>query len=92
MFQHKMEEAGGKFDPSKCLLVVDDWMLPIGKAVFRLRGGHDNSYFLQELSQVMDITEMPRLRVGIGSEPVIRVHLRPLRRSDRVCANVLLAV
>jgi peptidyl-tRNA hydrolase len=83
LFQHKMEETGRKFDPSKCLLVVDDWMLPIGKAVFRLRGGHDTSYFLQEIAQVMDISEMPRLRVGIGSKP-LAISLC-LRRSDGVC-------
>ena len=91
MFQQKMEEAGRKFDPSKCLLVVDDWKLPIGKAVFRLRGGHDSSYFLQEASQAMDITEMPRLRVGIGSKQVLHAHLHAGCPSDRarVCVSVV---
>lgn len=94
LFKMKQDvtNTGEKLDPKKFLLVVDDCNLPIGKAVIRLRGGYGGSYFLEQMAQVIDIEEMPRLRVGVGGNARIISSIRKHRSYQPSCVRPVPAV
>ncbi len=51
---------------NRLLIVVDDLDLPLGKVRFRRRGGDAGHHGLASIIGVLQTSEFPRLRIGIG--------------------------
>jgi PTH1 family peptidyl-tRNA hydrolase len=54
--------------PSKCLVIVDDFNLPLGRLRFRRNGSDGGHNGLKSIIGYIGI-DFPRLRVGIGPRP-----------------------
>ncbi len=57
-----------KISPAETLVVVDDVALPLGKLRFRPSGSAGGHNGLKSLIEHFSTAEIPRLRIGIGSE------------------------
>ena len=53
--------------PEKCLVIVDDVNLSIGKIRFRSKGSAGGHHGLESIIGVLGTEDFPRLRIGIGS-------------------------
>ncbi len=51
----------------KCLVVVDDVNLPIGKIRFRSKGSAGGHHGLESIIGALGTEDFPRLRIGIGN-------------------------
>ena len=73
--------------PEELLAVCDDVNLPIGKIRMRPQGGAGGHHGLASCLEALDTTEMPRLRIGVGREPLPRdlaeFVLAPFSRDER---------
>lgn len=58
-----------KLTAGDCLIVVDDFNIPLGKIRFRKNGSHGGHNGLKSISSVLGSDDYPRLRVGIGPRP-----------------------
>jgi len=65
--------------PIDCLVVVDDFNLPLGRLRFRERGSDGGHNGLASIIETIETDDFPRLRLGIG----------PLADRDRVTEFVL---
>ena len=65
--------------PTECLVVVDDFNLPLGALRFRERGSDGGHNGLASIIETIETDDFPRLRLGIG----------PLADKDRVTEFVL---
>lgn len=50
----------------RCLVVYDDFQLPLGRARLRLSGSHGGHNGLRDILRQCDTADVPRLRFGIG--------------------------
>jgi len=56
--------------PQDFLIVYDDVMLPFGKLRARARGGAGGHHGMESIIAALGTEEIPRLRLGIGREPL----------------------
>lgn len=56
-----------RVSPEKCLVVVDDVNLPVGKIRFRSKGSAGGHHGLESIITVLGTGDFPRLRIGVGS-------------------------
>jgi PTH1 family peptidyl-tRNA hydrolase len=56
------------FGPREILVVVDDISLPVGSVRMRPAGGSGGHNGLEDISDWLDSSEFPRLRIGIGDD------------------------
>ena len=56
--------------PSNLLIVCDDVNLPLGTIRLRLHGGSGGHHGLQSCLDALGTEEIPRLRIGVGTEPL----------------------
>lgn len=57
-----------KIKPQNLLIVLDDLALPLGKLRLKLKGSDGGHNGLRSINEVLNTTEYPRLRFGIGNE------------------------
>ncbi len=55
--------------PKQILVVLDDAQLPLGKLRMRPKGSSGGHRGLQSIIDALQMEEIPRLRIGIGSPP-----------------------
>jgi len=55
--------------PENCLVVVDDFNLPLGTVRMRQRGSAGGHNGLESIIETLGTEEFPRLRLGIGPPP-----------------------
>jgi peptidyl-tRNA hydrolase, PTH1 family len=60
-----------KIPASEILVICDDLDLPVGKIRLRERGSSGGQKGLQNIIQMMSTQEIPRIRFGIGKNPLI---------------------
>jgi peptidyl-tRNA hydrolase, PTH1 family len=58
-----------KIDPQQILVVLDDFVLPLGRLRLRERGGPGGHNGLESVIVQFGTEEIPRLRIGIGDAP-----------------------
>jgi PTH1 family peptidyl-tRNA hydrolase len=58
-----------KIDPRQILVVLDDFVLPLGRLRLRERGGPGGHNGLESVIVQFGTEEIPRLRIGIGDAP-----------------------
>ena len=56
--------------PSEVLLMCDDVNLPLGTLRLRLSGGAGGHHGLESCLQILGTEDVPRLRLGVGIEPL----------------------
>ena len=56
-------------DPSRLVVVCDDFNLPLGMIRIRKRGGSGGHLGLESVTKSLGTDEFARLRIGIGSPP-----------------------
>jgi len=56
--------------PEEILIVYDDVMLPFGTLRARARGGAGGHHGMESIIEALGTEEIPRLRLGIGTEPL----------------------
>jgi PTH1 family peptidyl-tRNA hydrolase len=62
-------EAFPDLDPSRLIVVCDDFNLPLGMLRIRKRGGSGGHLGLESVAMSLGTDEFARLRIGIGSPP-----------------------
>jgi PTH1 family peptidyl-tRNA hydrolase len=77
----------------RCLVVVDDFHLPLGAVRLRLAGGDGGHNGLSSLVESLGTEEFPRLRIGVGepSGPAERYVLSPFLPGEREAAAAAVA-
>ena len=60
-----------KINPEKLFIIVDDIDLPFGKIRFRKKGGSGGHNGLKSIINYLNSKEFLRIRIGIGSPPLI---------------------
>jgi len=58
-----------KIAPQEILVVLDDFLLPLGRLRIRQSGGAGGHNGLESIIAQFGTEEMPRLRIGIGNAP-----------------------
>jgi peptidyl-tRNA hydrolase, PTH1 family len=58
-----------KIEPRQILVVLDDFILPVGRVRLRARGGSGGHNGLDSVIAQFGTEEIPRLRIGIGAAP-----------------------
>jgi PTH1 family peptidyl-tRNA hydrolase len=58
-----------QFEPNELVVVADDIALPLGQLRLRRRGGHGGHNGLRSIISVLETTDFPRLRLGVGPVP-----------------------
>ena len=58
-----------KIEPQQILIVLDDLDLPLGRLRLRARGGSGGHNGLESIIMQFGTENIPRLRIGIGSQP-----------------------
>lgn len=76
-----------RLEPSECLVVVDDFNLPLGTLRFRERGSDGGHNGLASIIDSIGSQDFPRLRLGIG--PSAEGGLEPALDRERVVEFVL---
>lgn len=75
--------------PQDLLLVCDDVNLPLGRLRLRPKGSDGGHHGLASCLEALGAEEVPRLRVGIGVEPLPKdlteFVLSPFRKAERSC-------
>ncbi len=61
--------AGNRLPPRSALLVCDDYALPLGALRIRRRGSDGGHNGLASVFRALGSTEVPRMRLGVGSPP-----------------------
>lgn len=52
----------------KCLVILDDLALPVGKLRMKIKGGDGNHNGLTSIIEILKHSNFPRLRFGIGND------------------------
>ncbi|MBR5900718.1 aminoacyl-tRNA hydrolase [bacterium] len=56
--------------PEEILVVMDDCSLPLGKLRYRASGSDGGHHGLGSILEVMGTKDVPRLRMGVGADPL----------------------
>ncbi len=56
--------------PNECICIIfDDISLPVGKIRIREKGSHGGHNGMKNISQLLNSTDIPRVKIGVGEKP-----------------------
>ena len=67
-----LAQIGGTMIPAETLIICDDVNLPLGTLRLRAGGGAGGHHGLRSCLEQLKTEDVPRLRIGVGREPLPR--------------------